>query len=188
MYEIFGQGEKSGGFPNPHQKPLGTLSRDLHIHQLFPGENLTELMSRFITHFQSDLELSNLRNFSSDVQDSGNVVVMPLMSWVLRTFTSAGQQAYFDKQLDVIHPNMVEDFLEFDELGWQVLYQYPQFLSRKMHAARDKLVKAFEVYFSMPPEKRGNAAWFVTAEEREMRSLGIDTHDIAVMMVVVYWA
>ena len=83
---------------------------------------------------------------------------------------------------------MVQDFPAFDELGWQVLYQYPRWLSHKIHGARGQLISALEVYFFKAPDERGDAAWSMSTEENEMRALETNTHEITVIMVVVYWA
>ena len=178
----------SGGFPNPHQKPLGTLSRELHIYQLFPGPELDKLGEKFARHFESDLQLENITPFvNARPSASDKALIVPLMRWISRVFVAAGQQAYFGSSLTDIYPSMEDNFLEFDALGWQVLYQYPRIFSRHMHRARDKLVDALEEYFAKPPKERSDGAWFTTTEEREMRSLGISTRDIARMMLIVYW-
>ena len=39
--------QSKDGFPDPHGKSLGLLSRDMHIHELHPGNNLDFLENRF---------------------------------------------------------------------------------------------------------------------------------------------
>ena len=175
------------GFPNPRIQPLGRLSRELHIHQLFPGENFDELGVKFVKAFEERLDWATLLQEDVAGKQSKSEVVVPLMAWTSDVFTLAGQNAYFGPCLGEIDDEMHKTFLTFDDLGWQVLYQYPRILSGKMSAARDALVKSLEQYFSTPQEKRTGDAWFVKAEENEMRARDIDTHDIATMMLPIYW-
>ena len=55
MYRPSLQIEGKVGFPNPNTKPLGTLSRDLHIHKLFPRDELSRLLKRFVDCFYVSL-------------------------------------------------------------------------------------------------------------------------------------
>ena len=179
---------KEEGFPNPKAKPLGRLARELHVNQLYPGENLDLLDHKFIQSFGDQLDLEKVAEASYARRDAGgDEVVVPLMTWSSDVFTRAGQMAYFGDRLSVIDPNLTWTFLEFDDLSWQVLFQYPRIFSQKMHRARERLTSGLEKYFSIPADERGDQAWFTKAMEAEMRSVGINTHDIATMMTTIYW-
>ncbi|KAL8786221.1 MAG: hypothetical protein Q9213_002910 [Squamulea squamosa] len=175
------------GFPNPHGKPLGRLARDLHQTQLYPGENLTILDNKFVQSFEDQLALEKVASANYATRDEKGGVTVPLLKWSSDAFTRAGQAAYFGDLLGRIDPNLTWTFLEFDDLSWQVLFQYPRIVSRRMHAARERLTVGLEKYFSILPEKRGEQAWFTHAMEHEMRTMGINTHDIATMMTTIYW-
>ena len=82
---------------------------------------------------------------------------------------------------------MVRKFLEFDELGWQVMFQYPRCASRKLHVLLDKLIKDLEKYCDTPTDQREGDAWFTKAFEHETRRIGIGKPDIATMIFTVYW-
>lgn len=175
------------GFPNPHGKPLGRLARELHTKQLYPGENLTKLDDKFIESFGDQLNLEKMVDTNYAARDEKGGVTVPLMKWSSDVFTRAGQVAYFGDLLGVIDPDLTWTFLEFDDLSWQILFQYPRIVSRRMHAARERLTAVIEKYFSVPAEERGEQAWFTPAMEHEMRTIGINTHDIATMMTTIYW-
>ncbi|KAI4102108.1 MAG: hypothetical protein LQ339_004781 [Xanthoria mediterranea] len=175
------------GFPNPHGKPLGRLARELHTTQLYPGENLTRLDDKFIESFDDQLDLEKIANTNYAARDQNGGLTVPLLRWSSDVFIRAGQLAYFGDLLGVIDPNLTSTFLEFDDLSWQILFQYPRIVSRRMHAARERLTAVIEKYFSVPVEERGESAWFTPAMEHEMRTLGISTHDIATMMTTIYW-
>lgn len=175
------------GFPNPKGKPLGRLARELHINQLYPGENLSILDDKFIESFSEQLNIGKIADTAYAKKSGNDEVVVPLMTWSSDVFTRAGQLAYFGDLLSIIDPNLTWTFLEFDELSWQILFQYPRIVSRKMHAARERMTLSLEKYFSVPAEERRGQAWFTRAMEQEMRSIGIGTHDIATMMTTIYW-
>ena len=178
---------EKAGFPNPYGKPLGRLARELHTTQLYPGEHLSFLDGKFIESFGDQLDLEKMAEANYAARDEKGGVTVPLMKWSSDVFTRAGQVAYFGDLLGVIDPNLTWTFLEFDDLSWQVLFQYPRIVSRRMHAARERLTVALEKYFSVPAEDRGEQAWFTHAMEHEMRTVGISTHDIATMMTTIYW-
>ncbi|KAL8851305.1 MAG: hypothetical protein Q9221_003750 [Calogaya cf. arnoldii] len=175
------------GFPNPLGKPLGRLARELHTTQLYPGDNLTKLDDKFIESFGDQLIFEKMANTSYAARNDKGGVIVPLLKWSSDVFTRAGQVAYFGNLLGVIDPGLTWTFLEFDDLSWQILFQYPRIVSRRMHAARERLTAVIEQYFSVPAEDRGEQAWFTPAMEHEMRTVGISTHDIATMMTTIYW-
>ena len=187
MYTYIPHAPHDKDFPNPHHKSLGKLARDMHIKQLFPGEHLNDLGNRFINYFHNSLALEQISIKSYATQKDSNSAVVPLLKWASDVLTLGGQRAYFGTLLEEIDPNMTWTFLEFDELSWQVLYQYPKLISRRMNVLKDKLIEDLDIYFSTPQDKRTGDVWFTKAFEHEVRQIGIGTHDLATMMVQVYW-
>ena len=188
MYQAMDK-EKTG-FPNTTGKPLAHLAINMHRHQLFPGKNLDYLGDQFVKYFDKHLSLEDMikdRHYVVSRPENKDVV-LSLSTWTSDFVVCAGQQAYFGETLRNIDPNFTWKFIEYDELAWQVLYQYPVFLSRQMHAARDHLTASIQKYFDTPPEDRAEGAWFVRAMEIEMRSLGMSSKELAPMMAVIYWA
>jgi hypothetical protein len=180
------------GFPNPHGKPLATLARQMHIHQLYPGDNLDFLERQFHDWFVDHLpSVDAIQRFcpyaTTTTTAEPNSVVLPLMEWCSDFFTRAGQKAYFGDALAGIDPELTRVFIVFDELSWQVLYQYPSFLAREMKTARDRIQRALLKYIQIPQAQRTGDAWFTKAMENEMRALGISEEDIATMLVTIYW-
>jgi hypothetical protein len=56
-----------------------------------------------------------------------------------------------------------------------------------MIKGKSKVISGLERYFTLSAEKRVGAAWFTPAMETKMKNLGFNTHDIAVMMMTIYW-
>ena len=150
------------GFPNPNSKPLATLARDMHLQQLYPGKYLDKLGQHFDKWFDRHLHVDTiLRNCAYARASEDNSIVVPLMVWCSDTFTRAGQEAYFGPLLERIDAEITWKFLEFDELSYQIQFQYPKWLSTKMRKAKEALVKDLMVYFDTPQGQRHGDAWFV---------------------------
>jgi hypothetical protein len=177
------------GFPNPHGKPLGILFREMHVHQLNPGKNLDFLEERFYANFCQYLAPESMKRDLSYVSDkTSNSIVVPLTQWCSDFFVRAGQDAYFGPKLAEIDSGLTDSFLVFDELSYQVIYQYPNFLARKMQAARDRSLRGLATYLKLPKDQRTGDAWFVKAMEDEMRNIGMNDQDMAIAALTIYWA
>jgi hypothetical protein len=180
--------DTKSGFPNPQNKCLALLSRDIHIHQLFPGENLKILGTKLSGWFDKHLVADVIAEERSYTTLRGNDVVIPLMKFCSDMTTSAGQEAFFGKKLGQREPNLVRDFLEFDDISWQLLLQYPPMFCRDMLAAKDKICHALQRHFDVPMEERATEdTFFVRTMETEMRQLGLNSEDISILMMTVYW-
>lgn len=187
MYSYIPHSPHEKDFPNPLKKPVAKLSKDLHVKQLFPGDHLDDLGNKFANFFDESLVLKDISKKDYATQKTPESIVVPLLLWSSEVFVMGGQRAYFGRLLEDIDPSMARRFIEFDELDWQVLFQYPRFASRRMHALADSLIKNLETYHGTPTEKRMGDAWFTKAFEHEARQAGIGTHEIATMMLTVYW-
>ncbi|KAI1266398.1 putative cytochrome p450 [Xylariaceae sp. FL1019] len=177
------------GFPNPDGKALGHFVREMHHRQLFPGHNLDQLEKTMIDWFDTHLDIPVLQNLCSSYSSltSGSSLDVPLVKWCSELFTRAGEIGYFGDTLESIEPDMATIFLEYDDLSWQVLYQYPKLFSREMHAALSRIQDVFMRYFEVPRNQRRGGAWFTTAIEDECNGLGIDRQNKALFMATVYW-
>ncbi|ETS00747.1 putative cytochrome p450 [Trichoderma reesei RUT C-30] len=176
------------GFANPQGKSLATLARQMHIHQLYPGKGLDFLERTFLEWFDVRMNMEKLHSGCSYAtkRDDGDVV-LPLMEWCSDFLISAGQRAYFGDELGQIDGNLVREFVKFDELSWQVLYQYPELLAGEMKRSRDVIQRALKKYIQLPQSQRSGEAWFTKAMENEMRALNIGEDDIATMLMTIYW-
>lgn len=178
-----------GGFANPQGKPLATLARQIHIHQLFPGDGLDFLENSFLEWFDVRMNIRKLHAVCPYALKSTDVdIVLPLMEWCSDFFTRAGQRAYFGDELDQIDVTLAKEFVIYDELSWQVLYQFPDFLTREMKRSKDVIQRALKKYIQLAQSQRSGEAWFTKVMENEMRALDISEDDIATMFMAIYWA
>jgi hypothetical protein len=59
---------------------------------------------------------------------------------------------------------------------------------RDMLAAKDKICHALQRHFDIPMEERASEdTFFVRTMETEMRQLGLNSEDISILMMTVYW-
>ncbi|KAI1464055.1 uncharacterized protein F4812DRAFT_463116 [Daldinia caldariorum] len=125
------------GFDNPQGVSFRSFAKQMHTHQLYPGKNLQVLEGNFRNWFDQSLSLPELKRTCSRFS-----------------------LAYFGDVLSRINPNLADDFLAFDDLGWQV-FELSGNSSRSRNA-------------------REGAAWLINAMEDEARALGVGNEDIAV--------
>ena len=102
-------------------------------------------------------------------------------------FIKAGQKAYFGDALSDINPSLPYRLIEFDELSWQVFYQYPKYLRRRLNKVSEEILVSLRKYLELPTEKRQGKAWFTTALEKEYRKADLTNEDIASQMLLLYW-
>ncbi|KAI1171174.1 hypothetical protein F4777DRAFT_583174 [Nemania sp. FL0916] len=179
------------GFPNPQGVSFGTFVQQMHQHQLYPGGHLQTLEENFRSWFNANLSLTALQRICSHfaTPSTGDTMVMPLDRWCSELSLRAGEFAYFGTTLGRINPDLASDFLVFDDLGWQVLYQYPSIFSRKMAAARKRIQSTFRRYLEVPQSERiaGSAVCLITAYEDEAKAIGISDDDLAILLFNIHW-
>ncbi|KAI1312958.1 putative cytochrome p450 [Xylaria venustula] len=179
------------GFPNPHGVSFGAFVQQMHQHQLYPGGHLQILEDNFRNWLNANLSITPLQKLCSHFATSsaGDSVVVPLDQCCSEISLRAGEFAYFGNTLSRINPDLTSDFLVFDDLGWQVLYQYPPILSRKMAAARKRIQSTFRRYLEVPQSERtaGGAVWLINAYEDEAKAIGISDDDLAILLFNIYW-
>ncbi|KAI1657788.1 putative cytochrome P450 oxidoreductase [Daldinia decipiens] len=184
------QPKDKAGFPNPLGVSFGAFVRQMHIHQLYPGENLEVIEKQFIEWYEKNLTIQALQKACEGYLITGGDeenITIPLMHWISSYTTNAGGFAYFGDTLSFINPDLAKTFIEFDDVSWQVLYRYPAFLSSKMRSTRMEIMKAFREYLRLPQTERTGSVWLLNAMEDEARAIGVADEDIAVLYFNIYW-
>ncbi|CAG8959243.1 hypothetical protein HYFRA_00012601 [Hymenoscyphus fraxineus] len=178
------------GFPNPLGESLGVLAQKMHAHQLHPGNQLALLEQQVDFRIDYLLRLETLSKVCTYAGSQGSDhIELPLYQWCSDYFIRLGQHVYFSETLDRIDPKLPDAFLIFDEVIWKMLYQYPEFLSHDMSRARAQVTASLKKYFEIPQSERSNGtAWLITSMEDEMRALGVDNDNLAVLIFHLYFA
>jgi hypothetical protein len=164
-------------------KTLSTVFRESSRAQLYPGRRYEEVLLPALRCIAEDL---NHVVKASQVSGSNHTHIM-LYDYISRLFVGFGQEIYFGKALANLEPQTVASFIEFDSLSWQVLYQYPTFMCRKMRAAKNRVQDALERYLDLPSETRVDAAWVTKVMEDGVRECGLSKRDTAIVFFQLYW-
>ncbi|KAF5137059.1 hypothetical protein E5D57_000834 [Metarhizium anisopliae] len=156
---------------NTQGKPVAKLAKELQIAQLQPGPGLDALeraqLAYLECHVQPDAVLESRYRYPDFL---------------------GGERAFFGSALDRLDPDLPQKFLEFDDLSWKLLYQFPIFLARDTIAKRDYLRTALKAFYNLPREMRNDAeGWALDSTEDRLRAIGIPTEDIASIALILYW-
>ncbi|KAK6197110.1 hypothetical protein LQW54_010905 [Pestalotiopsis sp. IQ-011] len=178
------------GFPNPEGLSLGVLAQRMHVYQLHPGNNMVILQQKAQTWINRQIHLDIFsRDCGYAASRSPTEIQLPLYEWTSDYFVRLGQYVYFGDVLDQVDPKYADSYIVFDEVIWKMLYQYPGFLCRDMTAPRDHMMASLKAYFDIPREKRRDqAAWIINTIEDEMRAIGVDNENLAIVVFHLYFA
>lgn len=178
------------GFPNPQGEPLGVLTQTMHIHQLNPGQaNLAQIQERARVWIDGRIRFDHMiKACSYAASKSATHIELPLYRWVSDFFINLGQHVYFGETIEKNNPETSKEFYIFDELVWKLLYQYPSMLSQDMAVGRAGVVNALCRYLETPKDERSDAAWLIRSLEDEMRAIGVEQRDMAIVFFHLYIA
>ena len=79
MYNHVPHSLQENDFPNPQNKPLAKLSKDLHINQLYPGEHLDDLDKRFRNFLHKTLVREEVAEKDYPTQKTSESIVVHLL-------------------------------------------------------------------------------------------------------------
>lgn len=174
------------GVVNLRSKSLAHLSEDLYKQQLLPGERLDKLAGRLIQSIDESLQWERMPHLYHP-QSFSREMNISLMKWCGDILIDATITSLFGPRIYQIDPNIAQNFFDFNEDAWKLLFRYPRLAARKMYTAKKNLIDAFEVYFQLPKEQRTDSAWLVQELEAQQRHLGIGDRDIATMGLMLLW-
>ena len=183
-----------GGSAEPDAKVSGNpksfmeQSHENYKLQLHPGPKLEELQRVFLSRVDAYLQFDGLASRIIGSSSESQAKVVSLLDWTSGVLLDASTRAFFgDTLLDAVQPNLLDNFIVFDDESWKLNYQYPRIAAKAMYDAKDESVAAFESYLSLPHEKRPGATWIITTLESDMRALGMETQQISSMIFMIYW-
>lgn len=144
----------SSGRPVDKVQSLSQITHDLQVRQTqrrdmrILGDHIGEI-------FHQTLVLENLsagtRN-SSVVKETDSSCTISLKKWTAEVFVNAGQKAYFGEALSIINPSLPQTLIEFDDLSWQVFYQYSKCLRRRLNKIISEILDSLRRYLEMPTQ------------------------------------
>lgn len=176
---------------NPSGKNLCHLQSDFYKQQLHPSERLDTLGVKFLgninEHLRYDRISANYEVTSSKAQEGTNFKTISLYRWCREVLVHSATQTFFGKQLFALDPNFLQTFYTYDSTSWKLLYKYPRPFAQDVNTAKRSLVSTLTAYLTLPSTSRQDASWLMQTLEREQRAIGIDTANIAAMMMLAHW-
>jgi hypothetical protein len=170
---------------NPLLKTLGALVRDFHKQ----GAQLDGIMRAVQAEAEALMVWERAPPAGGAVADAGTgVKAVSLLEWSRDVSLRITTEAFFGPRLLRLAPGLLADAVAFDASSWMLIYGYPRVLARAMTEPKARMADAFEAYFRTAMAGRAGMSGFVAAFEAEQRALGIGERDIAVAMLMLYWA
>lgn len=179
------------------EKSAVQVLRELQILQLQPGPHLDALELAVLSYMDRHMQPGVLRTSDSRYQDErgrrgpsngADSFELPLLHWCSDIMIRSAQMTLFGSAVDRIDPCLPDRFLEFENLSWKMLYQFPEFLARDFINKRDYLRGVLKTFCDLPQKERSDAeAWVISSTEEKCRNLGISSDDTASVLLVLYW-
>ena len=171
---------------NPTKKCLAQLARDFHRLQLHPGPHQAELSEKFLCYISQSLQWKFI-SAATMVKAGKELKQLSLKRWCGDVLLEAATRAFFGELLLEIQPDILDNFFDFDDDSWMLMFRIPRVFAKSMYRCRDAITRALVKYYQTPKERRRDAAWYIQTMEAEQRRLGIDDRDIAKITIMVYW-
>ena len=174
---------------NPQRKCYVHLQSDWLKTQLLSKDKLGELQGKFYDSLEEALKWENL-SLSCIVQSKtdDNSKLISLVKFSRHTISHCGMQTFLGKGLRKIAPSFPEDYRNYEDDSWKIFFQYPSFMARDVHAAKERAIRGLSDYLLLPESERADLAWIFQTMSKELRSLDLQEHDIAGIVMMILWA
>lgn len=140
--------------------------------QMHPGDRLRSVESKFLWNIDRLMNWDSISG-SSLVETRGDSKTVSLWNWCWSVLSEAATQAFFGDAIFQVAPNVLDDFWAFNLEAWKMHSKYPRFAAPRVFDAKDRSVKAFADYLSLPKAQRTGACWLVEQLETGMGEMGI---------------
>lgn len=141
--------------------------------QMHPGERLRSVdEGKFLGNIDRLMNWDSISR-SSLVGTNGDCKTISLWNWCWIILSEAATQAFFGDAIFQVAPNALEEIWTFNLEAWKVHSKYPRFAAPGVFDAKDRSVKAFSDYLSLPKEQRPGPCWLVEQLEVGMVKMGV---------------
>lgn len=120
-------------------------------------------------------------------ENAKNRIQISLTSWTRYSLGIGATEALFGQSLLQIAPNFLDCLFEYDDKSWMLICQIPWPWSRKMYENVRDLQSILTRYFSLPADQRSDASFLIINLEKDMRNAGIESRDIALFVLLIFW-
>lgn len=157
--------------------------------QLLPGEVYDGFEATFLAQIEKRMRWDTLskKAIIRNQPSSANKKTVSLLELVRQTIVESTTVAFLGPTILEIDPEVIDNFLFFDDRLWMFLYNIPRpWASSTLNAMR-RLQHSIRDYLQLPEDKRPGASFLATTLEREMRARGVDVCDIAGWLAMLFW-
>ncbi|CAD6446126.1 2e5bed58-8b25-417b-ab5c-118505115baa [Sclerotinia trifoliorum] len=170
---------------NPKRKSLAHLNNDFWKQQLVPGQHYYDLQDKFFTLLTDSLRPERVRSGGAYVRarNTDGSFTVSLQEWTREVLIDAAVRVFFGHKLLDMSPDLITDFVAFDEHNWKLWYKWPN--ATDMFAAKSRLASAIERWLCLSDEERGECSFIVATMISTQRAIGMSDKDLAKVLCMV---
>lgn len=180
------EAKRSEGIPNPSRKSVAHLGEAIFKMQLHPGEHAERLWAAVLGNIHSRVSPDSLEKSPALIR-SGKVKILSLRQLLFSVLVESSTTSFFGEELLRIEPNLLEHFEAFDESSWKLSFRVPKPWAKDMLSAMNKVSSALQRYADIPLENRSRASWLIHTLEKQFRGAGLESRDIGLQLLMIYW-
>ena len=156
------------------------------VKQQLSGDMLTDIGQSFMGHINQSLHVDSFSSsfIYSSTPDSRTISLKKMVRYCL---VSSATKAFFGSQMQEVNPNFLDYYFNFEEAAWKMFYQYPRFLATDLYGASEGILSTMTKYYDRQQSDRPDTIWMFKTIETEMRHLGLESRDIAIMSFMLFW-
>ncbi len=110
-----------------------------------------------------------------------------LSKWCQQVLLEGATRSFFGQALLDLEPDLLKSFADFDETSWKLSYQLPDFLAKDCLQSKAIAENALAKYFDLPRDQRADASLVMQEIESVLRTAGIDSKNMGVLVLMFYW-
>ena len=175
---------------NPRKKNYIHMQSEWFKQQLLPGEHLVTLQNAYLVHLRKALDL-DLFNADfvvpSTTRFNFQAPTVSLRKFTRYVLSHCAFRTFFGEELFEVEPHIARLYQKWEDDSWKVVFNYPHFLTKDLHAARLQAIKSLIRYFKLPLDRRTNMAWLMGTMDSELKSLDFNDTDRAGMIMMAMW-
>ncbi|KAF1948953.1 cytochrome P450 [Byssothecium circinans] len=177
---------KGPRYPNPNDLCIAHLGESILVQQLNAGPQSKKTEDICIRKIEAKMAWNLIPESLTRTSDA-KTKVLSLKQLCQSVLLQCASRAIFGDVLMDTNPNLVNDFLKFDESSWQLNYRVPAFLCPDMHSGLESIRRAMTKYIALPPEQKQDASWMLPIITDEMKAIGFSPRHTGSFFSSVFW-
>ena len=155
--------------------------------QLLPGDKLDGLQGIYEDYLSNSLRWKALAP-DYILESAGPETTISLKRFTRTLLTDGALHTFFGPELSHIAPNFAANYKRYEDDSWRIFFQYPRWMSRSLHRAKNRALDEFVKYLELPREQTPGMAWVFHTMYTELGYLGVKSRDRAGFVFLISWA